>query len=266
MNCWRRAEAVAGRSLREGTCGGAASGSPDRQRLVGRGPLDQRPWRHMRRRPRRVLPYGQQPWPALRLGRRPLLREPSRHEQRRHRRTAGGSRRRRQARHERRLASGRWRPGGADRPALPPRTTPARALRRPLPTPRRSAGRFRSASAESPCATSSRLRRSAQNPGPESVLLSGIQVNDMVRCWWSGGSGAGREHDDLAGERAGGRLGVDRRQLGQRDALGDVDAQLAAVDQRRPAATAARRRCGRRRRRRARRAPRRRASGSSAPC
>jgi hypothetical protein len=121
MNCGRRAEAVAGRSSREGTCGLAASGSPDRQRLVGRGPLDQRPWRHMRRRPRRVLPYGQQPWPALRLGRRPLLREPSRHEQRRHRRTAGGSRRRRQARHERRLVSGRWRPGGADRPALPPR-------------------------------------------------------------------------------------------------------------------------------------------------
>jgi hypothetical protein len=50
MNCWRRAEAVAGRPLREGTCGRAASGSPDRRRLVGRGPLDQRPWRHRRRR------------------------------------------------------------------------------------------------------------------------------------------------------------------------------------------------------------------------
>ena len=93
----------------------AASGSPDRRRLVGRGPLDQRPWRRRPRRPRRGLPYGRQPWPGPRLGRRPLRREPSHHEQRRHRRTAGGSRRRRRARHERRLVSGRWRPGGAGR-------------------------------------------------------------------------------------------------------------------------------------------------------
>jgi AcrR family transcriptional regulator len=40
------------------------------------------------------------------------------------------------------------------------------------------------------------------------------------------------QDDDLAGERARGGLGVDRRQLGQRHPPADVDAQLAAVDQR----------------------------------
>src|SRR5436190_3094287 len=75
--------------------------------------------------------------------------------------------------------------------------------------------------------------------GASAAAISGSKVSDMVAfsCWlllgvsWCRGTSGGvREDDDLAGQRARGRLGVDHRQLCQRHPLGDVDAELAAVD------------------------------------
>jgi hypothetical protein len=82
-------------------------------------------------------------------GRRPPLRERSPHE-RRHERRSGGGPLLRQARHEKRPGAGRSHRGGGYPPKLPPRTIPAPAPRSPPPTPRRSAGQPRSASAENP--------------------------------------------------------------------------------------------------------------------
>ncbi len=132
------------------TCGSTANGSPEQQRRLARGRPGLLPWRRTRRQPRRALPCGPRPRPAPPRGRLRPRREPSRHERRRHRRTAAGSPRRPEAHHGRRLAFVRWRPGGDDPPAPPPRTTTAPAQRSPPPTPRRSAGRPDSVSAQSP--------------------------------------------------------------------------------------------------------------------
>ncbi len=91
--------------------------------------------------------------PARPLGQRPPLRERSPHE-RRHERRNGGGPLRRQARHGQRPVGGRWHHEGGYPPELPPRTIPAPAPRSPPPTPRRSAGQLRSASAENPHADS----------------------------------------------------------------------------------------------------------------
>jgi hypothetical protein len=91
--------------------------------------------------------------------RRPPLRERSPHERRHEQRNDGGPLRRR-ARHGQKPAAGRWHHGGGYRPELPPRTLPARAPRSPPPTPRRSAGHLRSASAENPDRDSFTGRRS----------------------------------------------------------------------------------------------------------
>ncbi len=61
---------------------------------------------------------------------------------------------------------------GAGHPLeLPPRTTPAPALRSPLPTPRRSAGRLRSASAETPYASLPRTAPRAEAPDDLDCVL-----------------------------------------------------------------------------------------------
>src|SRR3954471_19842867 len=74
--------------------------------------------------------------------------------------------------------------------------------------------------------------------GASASAISGSKLNDVAssflefsRCWRTGTSGAGREYDDLAGQFARGGSHVDGGQFGQRHPLGDVDAQLAAVDQ-----------------------------------
>ena len=70
--------------------------------------------------------------------------------------------------------------------------------------------------------------------GARAAAISGSKVKDMIDGSWLLVVVVVVDHDDdLAGEVTGGDLGVHRAQLGQRDALGDVDAQLAAVDQRR---------------------------------
>jgi hypothetical protein len=94
----------------------------------------------------RALPCGRRPRPVPRLGRLRQLRESSRHEEIRHERTGGGSPRRHQLRHERGLASGRSRPGGGDPLSFRLEHPEHRS---PPPTPRRSAGRLRPASAAS---------------------------------------------------------------------------------------------------------------------
>jgi hypothetical protein len=93
---------------------------------------------------------------------------------------AGDAPRRRQARHKQTPAAGRWHHVGGDRPELPPRTIRAPAPRSPPPTPRRSAGQPRSASAESPLRVSPRRRRH-------------LMTFEMGTAWFVGPSRAGRK-------------------------------------------------------------------------
>src|SRR3954469_18744454 len=66
--------------------------------------------------------------------------------------------------------------------------------------------------------------------GAGAAAISGSRVRGMVVA---SGFWLFLDDDDLAGDLAGVALGVHGGQVGQRDALRDVDAQLAAVDQRR---------------------------------